>query len=303
VGTAQNQSAALDPFANYRAHVEKLRRSAYMDFPAHVHLETLARCNAHCSFCPSDKLERRSARMPLELIQKIVGDLEGIPRDLPFQLSPFKVNEPFLDTRLFEILELINRRLPNAEITLTTNASPVTDEKLERLRGVRNLGYLWISVNEYEPKQYERVMGIPFARTIERLASIHTAKVQGKLSFMVVLSRVGDGTIRDARFAQWVRTNFPGFEVSIFRRGAWLGQVDTKTELVPDVGCMRWFDLSITATGKVAHCCMDGMAAHVIGDVATTNALEIYNRYPYRALREQTQSRRTASPCNTCSFL
>ncbi|HUA32598.1 MAG TPA: radical SAM protein [Candidatus Binataceae bacterium] len=281
----------------------KLRGSRYLDFPAHVHLETFARCNAHCSFCPSDKLERRGTRMSSELIEKIVGDLAAIPGELPFQLSPFKVNEPFLDTRLFDILELINRRLPNAEITLTTNGSPLTDEKLARLIRVRNIGYLWISLNERSPEEYERVMGIRFASTIARLAKLHRAKCEGQLPFIVVLSRVGDGSIEDARFVRWAKVTFPLFEVSIFRRGSWLGQVDSAVGLVPDVGCMRWFDLSITATGAVAHCCMDGMARHVIGNVATTHALEIYNSRPYRTLREQVASRRTVAPCNTCSFL
>ncbi len=292
-----------DVLAAYQAQVARLRGSRYLDFPVHVHLETLARCNAHCSFCPSDKIERRGTRMPSELIEKIVGDLEAIPRDLPFQLSPFKVNEPFLDTRLFDILDLINRRLPNAEITLTTNASPLTEEKLRRLIGIRNIGYLWISLNERTPVEYERLMRIPFARTIERLAKLHAAKLDGRLPFNVVLSRVGDGSIEDARFVGWVRALFPLFEVCVFRRGSWLGQVETAVGLAPDVGCIRWFDLSITSTGAVAHCCMDGMAQHVIGDVANKHALDIYNSRPYRTLREQVTSRRNASPCNTCSFL
>jgi len=272
----QNQSGS-DVLTAYQAYVARLRNSRYMDFPAHVHLETLALCNAHCSFCRSDRLERKGARMSSELIEKIVGDLESIPKDLSFQLSPFKVNEPFLDPRLFDILHLINRRLPNAEITLTTNASPLTDEKLERLTSVRNVCYLWTSLNECTPEAYERVMKLPFARTLARLASIHRAKVNCRLPFGVVLSRVGDGTAEDARFVRWCRRVFPLFEASVFKRGSWLGQVNQSADLVPDVGCMRWFDLSITATGLVAHCCMDGTPQHAIGNVATTHALEIYN--------------------------
>ena len=40
------------------------------------------------------------------------------------------------------------------------------------------------------------------------------------------------------------------------------------------------------ATGQVALCCMDGHAAHPIGDITETHALEIYNGPGYRALRE-----------------
>ena len=79
-----------------------------MKYPAHVHMETMALCNASCSFCPYPSLERKGATMPTALIEKIIDDLTSIPRSVPFQLSPFKVNEPFLDRRLFYVLDLCN---------------------------------------------------------------------------------------------------------------------------------------------------------------------------------------------------
>ena len=97
--------------AAYQSQIEAARKSPYLDFPAHVHLETNALCNAACTFCPYPTLERKGAKMPDALIAKIIEDLRDIPQTLPFQLSPFKVNEPFLDTRLFSILAQINRAL------------------------------------------------------------------------------------------------------------------------------------------------------------------------------------------------
>ena len=289
------------PFAAYQARIAALRRSPYMDFPAHVHLETFAKCNASCSFCPSEKLERSGARMPDSLIAKILAELTAIP--VRFQLSPFKVNEPFLDVRLFDILELCNRSLPNAGVTLTTNASPLTDAQLKKLAALRNIGSLFISVNERNPEAYERVMGIPFARSVDRLKSIHRVVTEGKLQFPVILSRVGDGSAEDQCFTRWAQENFPRFQSAVFSRGGWLGQVDTTTSYVPAIGCIRWFDLSITATGVVAHCCMDGMALYPIGDANRQHLLEIYNSPAYRSLREHALSRLEAAPCKSCGFL
>jgi len=287
----------------YQARVLDLRRSPYLDFPAHVHLETLSLCNARCGFCPYPGLDRKGHRMSDALIEKILGDLTAIPRILPFQLSPFKVNEPFLDPRLFGVLGAIEAVLPQATITLTTNASPLTEAMLDRLARVRNLGYLWISLNEHRPDAYEALMGLPWARTEARLRMLHARCRAGALAGRVVLSRVGDGSPVDAEFCEWVARHYPGFEPSVFRRGGWLGQVDTETPAVPDVGCERWFDLSITSTGTVAHCCMDGRAAWPIGDVTTQHALDIYNAPRYRSLRERALTRRQASPCRACSFL
>ncbi|MBC7541449.1 MAG: tetratricopeptide repeat protein [Candidatus Sericytochromatia bacterium] len=287
----------------YQQDVESRRQSRYMDYPAHVHLETLAVCTAACNFCPYPSLERKGTRMDSALIAKVIQDLTEIPADLPFQLSPFKVNEPFLDERLFDILASCNEKLPNAGLTLTSNASPLTEAKLNRLAQVRNLSYLWLSVNDHRPDAYEATMKLPYALTMERLALVHRKFTSGELAVPIILSRVGDGTDADDAFCQWVTKTFPGFQASVFQRGAWLGQVDVVVPDVPAVGCVRWFELSITATGIVAHCCMDGQAKWPIGDVSQQHVLEIYNAPEYRGLREKTLTRLDASPCNECTFL
>jgi radical SAM protein with 4Fe4S-binding SPASM domain len=119
----------------------------------------------------------------------------------------------------------------------------------------------------------------------------------------VVLSRVGDGSEHDLAFRVWVAQTFPLFESSVFARGGWIGQVDTQQGPIPDVGCIRWFDISITATGVVAHCCMDGKAEYPIGNVRDEHVLAIYNKPEYRRLREHTTSRLEVSPCSGCAFL
>jgi tetratricopeptide (TPR) repeat protein len=288
----------------YHLSVLARRSSPYLEFPAHVHLETLAQCNAACSFCPYPTLDRKGERMSDALIEKIISDLEDIPRSHRFQLSPFKVNEPFLDTRLFDVLDQFRTRLPNASVTLTSNASPITERTLDRLSRYPGLEYLWISFNDHRKDAYEKVMGLPYDRTIERLNLIHAKKADGSFAVRVVLSRVGDGSAFDRDFCQWVKTTYPLFDAEIFARGEWLGQVGSAASaLPPNIGCIRWFDLSITATGIVAHCCMDGKAEHPIGDASKSHLLEIYNHPEYRKLRESALSRLEADPCRTCNFL
>lgn len=297
------QQVVPPELAAYQNAVIAARGTSQLEFPAHVHLETLALCNAACVFCPYPDLDRKGARMSTPLIEKVVRDLQDIPRSHVFQLSPFKVNEPFLDVRLFDLLAMFNEKLPNALITLTTNASPLTEKKLAQLQQVQHLKYLWISVNDYRPAEYEAAMRLPFKRTQERLASIHRAVAEGRLSTMVVLSRVGDRTEHDQRFVEWVRREYPLFYTSVFPRGEWLGQVAGRGAPAPDVGCVRWFELSITATGVVAHCCMDGKAEFPLGDVNHEHVLEIYNKPEYRRLREATDSRLDVEPCRSCGFM
>ena len=279
-----------------------------MDYPNHIHIETLALCPAACSFCPYPTLERKGTRMSDALIDKIFSDLSDIPKHIPLQISPFKVNEPFMDKRMLSILKRINSELPQAQITLTTNTTPLTPKKLAELQAIENLQYIWVSLNDYRSEHYEKTMALSWARTQERLQMLHRAKDRGRLTTEVILSRVGDNSFNDQRFQEWVKETFPLFQSFVFPRGGWLGQVDAFAGTsalmdVPNVGCVRWFELSITASGTVAHCCMDGKAEWPIGDINTQHILDVYNHPTYRQLREKTLSRHDTSPCNTCTFL
>jgi hypothetical protein len=281
------------------------KATSKMDWPGHVHLETLAQCNAACNFCPYPELDRIGTKMPDELIEKILQDLTDIPRLHRFQISPMKVNEPFLDVRLFDILGRAAELLPQAIFTITTNASPLTAKKIDQLCQAKRLDSLWVSFNDHREAEYEATMQIPYARTVERLKALHTAKAEGRFAGLVVLSRVGDNSAADGEFAKWVVEHFPLFAPDVIARGDWLGQVNrNKVAIarVENVPCIRWFELSITATGKVAHCCMDGKAMWSIGDVTTTHVLDVYNAPEYRRLRETVLSRKAVAPCNTCTF-
>ncbi len=294
-----NLSPAL---TQYQAQIAELRRSRHMDYPAMVHIETFAKCNAACSFCPYPTIERQGERMSDSLFEKIIGDLCDIPRDVRLIVSPVKVNEPFLDSAIFDRMAYINEKLPTAKIALTTNASPLTRSNIDRLAGVRNLRDLWISLNDHREAEYEATMKIPYKRTMENLRRLHDMVSNGESNIRVVLSRVGDGSPADQAFAVYAQTAFPRFKSFVGVRGSWVGRIQSNAP-IPNIGCTRWFEISIMATGIVSHCCMDGNGDFPIGDVKTQHLLEIYNQPHYRSLREATVSRRDAKPCDQCSFL
>lgn len=288
------------------AKAERLKASGMLDYPAIVHLETIASCNAACGFCPYPTLERKGVRMPDQLIAKIIDDLADIPKDVRFQLAPYKVSEPFLEPRLFDILELVNRELPNANISIITNGSPLTEKKIAQLSRVRSLSYINVSLNFDNPEEYESVMKIPFARTVERLEMLHRKHAEGVITCRVRLTRVATHRDDDLSFAHWARASFPRFQLDILPRNDWIGEVSAPggPRSVPDAPCHRWFDMSITATGVVAMCCMDGSAQYPKGDVNMQHVLEIYNQPWLRELRATLVSRREArSPCNGCTYL
>jgi len=282
----------------------RLRRSPYLDYPQEVHIETLAMCNASCTFCPYPTMERQGDRMSDALIDKIIDDLTKIPQHVPFNIAPFKVNEPFLDKRIFGVCAKINERLPNAQLRLFTNGSPLTDAIIAKAAAIKNVVHLWISLNECETEAYQKLMGLPLERTLARLDKLHALVSQGQFPHVVTVSRVTDGSERDRAFLAFAKQRYPAFRPFMIGEGNWSGQVQMRSERrVPGTGCFRWYELSIMASGKVALCCMDGEGKHVIGDVNIQSVLEIYNSPGYRKMRQYTFSRKAAAaPCDTCVY-
>jgi len=283
--------------------LQKLRRSAYIEYPLEIQIETLTICNAKCTFCPYPTMERQGDKMSEQLIEKIINDLKIIPSNLPFTISPFKVNDPLLDKRIFAVCQSINTELPNAKIRLFTNGSPLNEKNIEKIANIKNMVHLWVSLNEYEEEPYRKLMDLPFTKTIEKLDMLHNL-VQAGFPHPVFVSRIADGSERDKGFMTYLAQRYPLFERFLIGRSNWTGQVDIgmQKRILP-YSCARWYEVSIMASGKVALCCMDGEGKHVIGDVNNQSVLEIYNSPEYRKMRQYTFSRlAAAAPCNTCIF-
>lgn len=270
---------------------ERLREH-YLDQPKEVSIETLALCNAACTFCPYPTIERKGTRMPDELIERLVGEMASFR--VPFFFSPFKLNEPLLDARLLPLCRMMNHAVPHARLRIFTNGSPLTPEKAEQIGSLKNVEHLWVSLNEHDPAKYEALMSLRFDITARRLDVLHGTD----FPHPVVVSKVGS----DDGFKAYVSERWPKFKSFVIKRDGWLGYVDPQFPGIPDTACGRWFELSVMATGRVSLCCMASGDEHGIGDVNTHSLLEVYNAPHWRERRERLLSRRTIGPCNRCSY-
>ena len=274
------------------SHFDDLRRY-YQEQPNEVSLETLAQCNAACTFCPYPTLERIGTRMPYELIRRLIDEMATWEH--PFFFSPFKVNEPLLDKRLIPICQEFNEKVPKGVLRIFTNGSPLTEERAQEIAGLNRVVHLWVSLNSHDPEEYRRLMGLDFDRTARNLDRLHASD----FPHPVVLSCVG---FPNEEFRRYCFERWPKFQSTAIGKSAWIDYTDPQISEVPDSECSRWWELSITATGKVSLCCMDGEARYPLGDVNTQTMLEIYNSPGYRALRSLKSRRQSAEPCNRCSY-
>jgi Radical SAM superfamily/Iron-sulfur cluster-binding domain len=273
----------------------------YRDQPKEVSLETLARCNAACTFCPYPSLTRIGEKMPDEMISKLIAEMATW--EVPFTFAPFKVNEMFLDVRMQDICETFSKEAPSGTLRLFTNGSPLTRKNLEWVANLPRVEHLWISLNEWRAKEYQELMGIPFDRTAKNLDLLHDLVAERQFQHPVVLSKVG----QDVDFQYYCRSRWPMFKLNIIKKDGWLGFTDPDDSTVPDSPCIRWFELSIMADGLVSTCCMhDGQdKTYNIGDLNKQTMLEVYNSDHWRKPRESLLNRRTLDssyPCSRCSY-
>jgi sulfatase maturation enzyme AslB (radical SAM superfamily) len=285
--------------------IDELRRR-YNRQPREVSIETFALCNAACIFCPYPTLERKGVRLAIEVVYSLINQMRDWTE--PFFVSPFKVNEPLLDDRLEEFCRAIEADCPQARLRIFTNGQPLTARHVEWIADLQRVEHLWISLNSTDPDEYGQLMKCSFSIVAEHLDQLHQRVVHKEFNHPVVLSRVLQGgalgqTLSDAdcQFHREVLTRWPRFHTHLIKRDSWLGYTTATDSRIPNRPCGRWFELSITAQGKVVQCCMDGAGEYVYGDCAEQSLLEIYNSPDYRQFRERS-SRKGIMPCESCSY-
>ena len=285
---------------------ETLRRH-YYDQPHEVSIETLAHCNARCGFCPYGSLGREGERLEDGVIERLIEEMSTWR--MPFYIAPFKVNDPLLDPRMVDICQDIERRIPQAKIRLFTNGSALTGYHRTWIANLKHLDELWISLNSCEPVEYHRMMKLNYLQTARRLRELHDAL---EFPHRVTVSRVATGgedghgqlipDAADLQFVADVKRDWPRFHPFLIKRDGWLGAVQAGQTTIPKTPCARWFELSVTATGTVALCCMDGQNQFPIGSIHERTLMEIYNQPHLKKRRLYADTREGIEPCQRCTY-
>ncbi|MBL4941079.1 MAG: FkbM family methyltransferase [Colwellia sp.] len=293
------------------------RKDKYLDYPEVVQIETLAACNAGCSFCPYPTMERQGEKMSMELFDKIIADLKRqIPKDHSFSIGLNHINEPLADSRWATFVSKIASELPNANISIITNGYLLHEKNINRLLASSNVSSIQVSLNEIDEVLHEEKMNMngKFERIVTNLDMLHTIIENSDSTMPVFIRRVGDYTQKDEEFITYCSKRWPEFNAASRGVKDFLGQVNLdnlesnvaknlKNANIPVVGCSQWYHLVISASGKVATCCFDGKVNWPIGDTNQSNVLDIYNSQAYLKLRGSAKTRLEGnSPCSSCSI-
>lgn len=251
--------------------------------PYQMQIETTTACNAECEMCPRDKAtrsthaERMEESIFFEAVRQAVEEM-GVKIVLPFIDG-----EPLADSRIVGWVEAMAKRWPAIECGFYSNGSLMTPDKAERLLASGNIKILNISMQGGNKETYERVMKLPWERTVanvEKLLEINErlGKPVEIRTHMCVFSSTAASApefkarweSKGAKVCLGAYSNFGGLGSDDFGENPWL---NTERKV-----CGRAVNhIYVFWNGDVGQCCFDLVGSIVYGNLKNQTLLDIWS--------------------------
>jgi sulfatase maturation enzyme AslB (radical SAM superfamily) len=288
--------------ASYEQVVSAMR-SEFMDYPAVVGFETIATCNAHCSFCDYPSSHRKGVRVDELLFERLINEISALPVGRRVGINLSGTSEPLADIRLFQRYSALERAHTGVESLLYTNGSLLTPKRVEELLAVRRWRRISVSLNAVIETEYESLMGLNFCLVAQGLDTLHRMIMAEKLPDVVVVTRVSAGT-GDEAFRAYCNERWPMFRVKLRALMPAVGSGQLGNRPASLVGCSQWFKIHFLPDGREKLCCIDthGFYASAM-NLRETGLVTIYNSSWRKRLREAPVRLDSHPICSICERL
>lgn len=260
-------------------------------FPRMVQIQTHTACNAACVFCPHPKASKLlpQGRMDEALFRKIVEEIEV--QNATLRISPYLMNEPFLDPAILEKARFIKQRVPRASVVLTTNGSLLSKDIVDDLVKNNPLRALYISMQGIEKDAYEASMGggLVFENTKENIEYLIDARNQCAPNLKIVVTMVKTNRINaEKAVAYWKSRGIDSKFTRLENRGGNTAAFDDLNaggrRIYRD--CVRMLkNAYILYNGDIILCCTDYYRTKVLGNITDSNISVVWNSEEARELR------------------
>ena len=225
----------------------KLGAQSYIDrrFPRHIFIETTAKCNLTCNYCPR---EDDNTHMEFELFKSIVNEAAGHgPRS--FSLHLF--GEPLLWPHILEGIKYIKQRNRRNVVLLTTNGTHLNRFAKGLIdSGVDEIIWSWRREARFRD---------------DTVQLLQRATLSGKTVFRVRILKEVTPKEELERWKTWPK-------VEIRNLHNYGGEVDLSQYGVPNAPkrwpCYHlWYAPAVAANGNMLLCCVDPHQRYVLGNV------------------------------------
>lgn len=241
-----------------------------------IEIETHNACNRKCKFCLFGEVDKiKFHKLEDELITKIIDDLCSM--QFIGEIAWYGINEPLLDKRIFGIIRETNKKLPFANVVLTTNGDFLDQKKLDLLFDC-GLGKLNVSI--YDENAAKKVLSLSFKHYNVRLFNFFN---NDKDNYFLNINPY----------------------VDFFNRA---GDVSFKENTLDayNYSCWRpYTHMSINCYGKLKLCCND-MYAKAFADnynIKNMTILELWESDVMVFYRQKLKHGRKNLFCQSCDFI
>lgn len=289
--------------------VEDVDAAAHRSRLMYASIETCTTCNHRCAFCPVSVDPRSREVMPQELFERIVDQVieAGVPGVGVF-LNNY--NEPTVDPLFLErVRVLFAKGVPTA---ILTNASRLTPEVIETIRGMGRLRYLGVNLPTTDPAQYREMHGTTDLPRILANVDYAIAHPLAEENAFVVLGYGDERHDLDlAEIEQRYRES--GWSAKKFVVQSRAGLVETSHDRTykarlggcEQIGSRPFQHLHVVASGRAIFCCQDYYERYPVGDLNRQTVREVLSSEELARLRRWSYGVGEAPEdfiCRRCEF-
>ncbi|MFQ5700398.1 MAG: radical SAM/SPASM domain-containing protein [Acidobacteriota bacterium] len=262
-----------------------LTRRPVPKFPRTLQIQTVTGCQADCIFCPFGETFdlQPKGRMDPDLFRRIIAEARrhGVRR-----ISPYLMNEPFIDKDLFSKIVYIHEQIPDSKVVVTTNGGVLTRARVDEMLDIGDaLKALYVSFQGIEKDAYEKTMrgAMHFEHTMENINYLLEQQRKRVTEYPRVWITMVSTEIIDAKkaVAYWkkrgVRTKYTALE----NRGGNIADAESYST----TGAMQYFSTCtrlfkqgyINFNGDMVLCCTDYSRKQVLGNIRDSSIYDVWN--------------------------
>lgn len=276
-------------------------------------------CNLKCPICPTGQgRQNNRGSMEVDLFQKIIGELSPYL----FEVWLYNWGEPFLNSSIFELIEITNKSNISSTISTNLNYFPEGYERNLIKSGLERLVVSFDGVSQESYSTYRR--GGKIDQVIDNVERIVDAKKSAKsilplIKLQFLVNRFNEHEMAQAeRLAEKLNVDIE-FKSFMFNskkedtRKKWephnskFSRYNAKTG--EDLTCKKyscvwlWRYAVMNWNGKVTPCCnWMGEGIFEFGDLKTNSFREIWNNEYFVSAREAMKKEKSLpiTSCHAC---
>jgi len=302
---------------DFRSWDPRTRRTAKPG-PRTVQIQTVDRCNAHCTMCPYTKAANPAPTNIMDdgLYRRIIGQLSkaGTVDNIVLMLQ----NEPLLDRGFADRIRFAKDAFDGrVRITTKTNGSPLTASLIDQL-AASGIDRVSVSIDAASVEAYRRIRhGLDYHRVLANTVSLIERMGPRRVGVSFVRQRDNQG--EDRAFARFwhrrgvevtfgVLTNRAGSldsfaRVKRRRPPLWRRLVNPVLNRCVPVCPLPFRTMNVLWDGRAVLCCHDWGPRDTLGDLSTQTLADVWNGERINHYRYLLQTHRAGESrvCADCS--